>query len=487
MKQLSKSIRYAYWNTIKDINPLFVEAQYAVRGQVPSMAATIQEEINAGKKYPFDSITELNIGNPQTFGQKPITFNRSVLASMLDPNILKYQSGDVQRRVKFYNDKIGFQVGAYSQSPGYPVIREAVANFIQKRDATKNRPSINDIILTDGASSGITLMFNLLLKDKNDGVMIPIPQYPLYSAVIAQCGAHQIPYYLVEDKNWSAEQKQLEEQYSKAKRNGINPRILVCINPGNPTGQVFDKQSIVEMIKFAADKKITIFADEVYQENIYDPKKKFISFRKVANELNLDVEIYSFHSISKGITGECGLRGGYMEITSKIDSEVHFQIHKSKTIMLCSNTVGQLMTGLMVTPPTTDEGCSEPTVEQYNEECKALFTSLQRRAGIVTQYLNQTKGVSCQPIEGAMYAFPRIFLTDKFVQHAKKLGYEPDVLYCLDLLKETGLVVVPGSGFLQYPGTYHFRMTILILPEEKLLAKMKIFQQWHESYIAKFQ
>lgn len=67
-------------------------------------------------------------------------------------------------------------------------------------------------------------------------------------------------------------------------------------------------------------------------------------------------------------------------------------------------------------------------------------------------------------------------IVEKYVEAAKKQGQEPDVLYCLELLKETGLVVVPGSGFLQYPGTYHFRMTILILPEEKLLEKMKVFK-----------
>ncbi|CAD8209384.1 unnamed protein product [Paramecium octaurelia] len=476
-----------YTTSVKELNQNWVEAQYAVRGLVPTTAAKIQEEIKSGKQYPFDSITELNIGNPQTFGQKPISFNRSVLAAMLDPLVLQHQSEDVQRRVKHYCDKIGFQVGAYSQSAGYPVVREALANFIQKRDGTAERPNINDILLTDGASAGITLMFNLLLKDNKDGVMIPIPQYPLYSAVITQCGAQQIPYYLVEEKGWSAEQSELEAQYEKAKQNGITPRILVCINPGNPTGQVFDKQSIVEMIQFAAQKKIVIFADEVYQENIYVENKKFISFRKVALELNANVEIYSFHSISKGITGECGLRGGYMEITTKIDPDVHFQIHKSKTVMLCPNAIGQLMAGLMVTPPTKEEGCSDLTIQQYNEECTSIFASLQRRAAIVTQFLNETKGVSCQPIEGAMYAFPKIELPEKFIQFAKEQNKEPDVVYCLDLLNETGLVVVPGSGFLQYPGTYHFRMTILILPEEKLLAKMKIFKEWHETHMSKFQ
>lgn len=77
------------------------------------------------------------------------------------------------------------------------------------------------------------------------------------------------------------------------------------------------------LYRFASEKKLTILADEVYQENIFHPTKKFISFRKTAEELKLDCEIYSFHSISKGIFGECGLRGGYMEISTNIDKEVH--------------------------------------------------------------------------------------------------------------------------------------------------------------------
>ena len=79
---------------------------------------------------------------------------------------------------------------------------------------------------------------------------------------------------------------------------------------------------------------MAIFADEVYQENVYNPKKKFISFRKVAIELNLDSEIYSFHSISKGINGECGVRGGYMEISSKLDQHVKAEIQKAKSILM---------------------------------------------------------------------------------------------------------------------------------------------------------
>lgn len=83
-----------------------------------------------------------------------------------------------------------------------------------------------------------------------------------------------------------------------------------------------------------------------------------------------------------------------------------------------------------------------------------------------------------------MYAFPTLTLSQKFIDHAKSLNQEPDDYYCIELLKATGLVVIPGTGFHQYPGTYHFRMTILLMPENTLEAKMIVFKQWHEALMA---
>jgi alanine transaminase len=117
--------------------------------------------------------------------------------------------------------------------------------------------------------------------------------------------------------------------------------VIVVINPGNPTGQVLDKQTIEDILKylvslilrFASDKKVTVFADEVYQSNVYVPHKKFHSMRQIKESLPPpynDVELYSFHSISKGISGECGFRGGYCEISS-VDPQVFAEISKSKS------------------------------------------------------------------------------------------------------------------------------------------------------------
>lgn len=128
------------------------------------------------------------------------------------------------------------------------------------------------------------------------------------------------------------------------------------INPGNPTGQVLSKEAIKEMIQFAHEKKMVIFADEVYQSNIYTDQKTFVSFKKVLAEMPHPyntVELFSFHSTSKGLLGECGLRGGYFEMCN-IDNRVKEEIIKLRSMFLCSNTMGQFATELMCNPPTLE-------------------------------------------------------------------------------------------------------------------------------------
>jgi aspartate/methionine/tyrosine aminotransferase len=153
--------------------------------------------------------------------------------------------------------------------------------------------------------------------------MIPIPQYPLYSAALSLCNGVQVPYYLEEDKHWSMDVAELERSLkkvshnskliSKARSEGVEVRALCVINPGNPTGQCLTSENIAEIIKFCQRERLVICADEVYQTNIYTDVP-FTSFKKVLMELGLkDVELFSFHSISKGMIGECGRRGGYFE------------------------------------------------------------------------------------------------------------------------------------------------------------------------------
>ena len=146
--------------------------------------------------------------------------------------------------------------------------------------------------------------------------MVPIPEYPLYTAFINLFGAKFAPYYLDEDKKWGISLSSLVEVYRSYKSKGYNIKVFVLINPGNPTGNVYSEENITEIIKFCYEHKLVLIADEVYQNNIYSIKKKFHSARKLAMKLTnpyRNVSIFSVHSASKGYYGECGLRGGYID------------------------------------------------------------------------------------------------------------------------------------------------------------------------------
>lgn len=149
--------------------------------------------------------------------------------------------------------------------------------------------------------------------------------------------------------------------------------------------------------------------------------------------------------------------------------DVTAQLVKIKSINLCSNSIGQMMVDLMCNPPLGKD-VQESTRISFQTEYKALFESLKKRAGLVTNFLRGMKNITCNEVEGAMYAFPQIKFSKKAIEAAN--GQAPDLFYCLEVLKNTGIALVPGSGFKQRPGTHHFRITTLILPEQELQSKL---------------
>ncbi|KRW98564.1 Pyridoxal phosphate-dependent transferase [Pseudocohnilembus persalinus] len=482
---------------VKDLSMSLLNAEYAVRGKVPTRAGEIQKILDKGnnqdgKSYPFTELTEANIGNPQTFGQPPISFFRQVLSGILNPDLIEegaFKNQDVVNRVKFYQKNIKGNVGAYTNSLGYEFVRQSIANFIAKRDNLPVEKDLTNYMTLDGASQGVHLIMNAFVAHSSDGVMVPIPQYPLYSAAIALKGGQQVPYYLDEENQWQCSMEELERAYTEAKSRKINPKILVVINPGNPCGNILTEETIKKFIKFAYDKKMIIIADEVYQTNIYNKQKKFHSFKKIQASLEAPYnkgELFSVHSTSKGILGECGIRGGYMEMIN-VDPEVKAQLVKLKSINLCSNTTGQLMTELMCNPPSEDNGASQESIKKYNQEVEDLFNGLLSRINTVNKYLNSLKNIKSQDSEGAMYVFPQVILSKKAIEAAKKEGQSPDLFYCLNVLENTGLVIVPGSGFGQVDGTYHFRITNLIRPESKLEDTLKRFKEYNEKFHQQYE
>ncbi len=442
---------------IKDLGRCVRETQYAVRGPIVARAAELERE---GREIIY-----CNIGNPQSFDQKPLTWVRQILALAEYPELLNSAKhlfpSDALETAQMILQNTQHGLGAYTESKGLRFIREAVAAFIKKRDGIEANPET--IYLTDGASKGVQAILEILISSDRDGIMVPIPQYPLYSATITLYGGQRVSYYLEESTGWKLTLPQLEQAYQKARAEGINVRAICVINPGNPTGALLDEQNIEMVINFARKHQISILADEVYQDNVYRPAESFISFAKVLSKNNIqDVSLFSFYSCSKGLLGECGHRGGYFECRN-IPDDVLAEITKMQSVSLCANTVGQLVIFLMCTPPRP----GQPSFKNYVKERSVILEALRTRAKIMADGLNQVQGVSCQPVAGAMYAFPKITLPAGMT----------DDQYCMRLLEQTGICVVPGSGFGQVAGTLHFRTTILP-PTHKIEAVVKTLAQF---------
>ncbi|KAJ1984524.1 alanine transaminase [Dimargaris verticillata] len=479
--------------TIDTINPKVKNVQYAVRGELAIKAEELKAKLTQGAKdLPFSTIVNCNIGNPQQLKQPPITFFRQVAALTEYPELLKPEHealvsqlfpDDAVRRARELLASAGNAIGAYSHSQGIQTIREHVAEFIEARDGFPANP--NDIYLTAGASTGVQQILQLLISSDHVGVMIPIPQYPLYTASLALFDAHPVPYYLDESKEWSMDLPGLERSLRRARSNGIDVRALVIINPGNPTGQCLIEENMREVIEFCYSNKLVLLADEVYQTNVYYPEQRpFHSFKKMVRsarpEIRDNLELISFHSISKGVVGECGRRGGYFECVN-LDDAVMGQVYKMASVNLCPNVQGQLLVDLMVRPPVQGDA-SYPL---YRQETQGIYDSLKRRSQKLSKAFNEMEGITCNSAEGAMYVFPQIQLPAKAVKAAEQVGKKPDDFYCLRMLDATGVCVIPGSGFGQKDGTYHFRSTFL--PPENLfdtfIANLKTFHhQFMQEY-----
>lgn len=287
---------------------------------------------------------------------------------------------------------------------------------------------------------------------------------------------------LDEEKGWIITERELEERRDRALKDGLDIKALTLINPGNPTGQVLSREDLEIICKFCAKYNIVLLADEVYQRNIYDERKEFISAKKVAIETSgcENLQLISFHSTSKGLIGECGRRGGYMELYG-IDPYVQTQLYKLASSALCSGVDGQMMMSLMVRPPLR----GEESFDLFQQEESLIFASLKRRAASLVNGLNKINGITCQKSEGAMYAFPRVELPAKALDEAFALEQTPDTLYALSLLEETGICVVPASGFGQEAGRYGFRTTFLP-PEDELDKAILEFKRHHELFCQKY-
>ncbi|HNW59654.1 MAG TPA: aminotransferase class I/II-fold pyridoxal phosphate-dependent enzyme [bacterium] len=463
------------------VNPNIIEMEYAVRGPIPARAAEMKKQ---GRR-----VILCNIGNPQALGQLPITHYRQILSLVEDPGRLVRErqlrkleapgmpvmEEEILDQAQYILDQMETGMGAYTESRGPAFVREAIARFIDRRDGVAPGEggvpaNPEHIFLTNGASEGVKYILEMLISGPQDGIMIPIPQYPLYSAAIKKLGGVQVNYYPDEEADWNLETAMLEEALVRARSGGVQVKAIVVINPGNPTGAVLNERSQREVIEFAAKHGLAILADEVYQENIYDG-----SFTSFARLIGSDpIPLFSLHSISKGFYGECGHRGGYLEVRNapRVSNSRHSFIDllvKQASVSLCSNTVGQVLTYLMVTPPP--EGSA--VYQQLQTEKKQILAELYDKALTIKHAFSKMEGMRCYGRIGALYLFPRM---------EQLPAGSSDYDYCLNLLEETGICTVNGQGFGQKSGTHHLR--IAFLPPRNMLNE--VLPEWiafHNRYV----
>ncbi|KAF7257602.1 hypothetical protein EG68_11877, partial [Paragonimus skrjabini miyazakii] len=176
----------------------------------------------------------------------------------------------------------------------------------------------------------------------------------------------------------------------------------------------------------------------------------------------------------------CGFRGGYCELVN-FNPDVQAQLYKLLSARLCSPVLGQAMVGCFVNPPEKHE----PSYNSYTSERDSILGQLKLKAEMMTKMLNSLPGMSCNVVQGAMYAFPRIHLPPRAVQAAEERGLKPDFFYCVQFLEEKGVCFVPGSGFGQVDGTYHFRVTILP-PVEKIKHVLECLKDFHTVFMTKY-
>ncbi|KAM9720119.1 alanine aminotransferase 2-like [Menidia menidia] len=442
----------------------------------------IREELRQGVRKPYGDVIDVSFGDPHRAGLKPLSFVRQVLAACLYPQLMNSDKlpADVRHRAqRLLESCVGGSVGSYTATAGIPEIVQRLSEFITRRDG--GVPSYpENIYISPGSQWALTNILKILVNTdgpSKTGVLISAPCHSTTTLSILGLGAVPIPYYLNEEEGWTLQVEELQRALESAKK-FCNPVALYIINPGNPAGHVQSTSSMQEVIRFVSEKRLFLLADEVYQGCVNGDNSKFVSYKKVLAEmgppLSDTVELASFHSASKGFTGECGLRGGYVELVN-LDPVVMKYIHTLFTTNSCAPVLGQIALDLMTNPPKPQE----PSYPLYHQEVQHMRTTLAENGKKACEVLNSLPGFSCQPVEGGMFAFPRVFLPPRAIQRAKETGMQPDTFYCMRLLEEAGVLSMPGCDFGQKEGTYHIRLCIVIHKDimENLLRHLANFHQ----------
>jgi len=341
-----------------------------------------------------------------------------------DPNKFDFQTAP--HIVEAVSRAMRDNYNGYAPSSGIEEGRQAIINCARSKGIDR----IRDVFVTTGASEAIDICLTALVNP-GENVLIPSPGYPLYSAIINKLSGEPRPYYLNEDDNWQPDIEDI------ASRIDEKTRAIVIINPNNPTGAVYREEVLRGIIALALEHNLVIFSDEIYDSLILDD----ISHISTAS-LNGDLPVITFNGLSKNYLAP-GFRIGWGIVSGPEDELRDYveAINKLLRARLCANHPIQWAIKVAL------EGDQDQLIE--------VRQKLRRRRDITVEMLNAIDGITCVKPEGAFYAFPRLHIEgsdDEFVR---------------ELIRETGVVVVPGSGFGERPGTKHFRV-VYLAPEEVL-------------------
>ncbi len=327
----------------------------------------------------------------------------------------------------------------YAPSTGIKPALEAI-----ERDAEKKGiDNVLDVFVTNGASEAIEICLTALLNS-GENFLMPTPGYPLYTAVQSKLELEPNPYYLDESNGW---QPDIEDIKSKI---NDKTRAIVVINPNNPTGSVGNSETLQQIVDLALEHNLLIIADEIYDKLYFDGGKHV----SIAS-LNKDAPVVTFSGLSKNFVVP-GFRVGWGVVSGRqeIMGDYIEAVNRILRARVCANHPEQYAI------PAALDGSSD--------HINNLVATLEKRRDLAASILDPIDGISMVKPKGAFYAFPSIEVDD-------------DSKFCRELIKETGVVVVPGSGFGQRPNSNHFRF--VILPSEDVLERaFKRIGEFYEKY-----
>jgi alanine-synthesizing transaminase len=371
-----------------------------VRYSIRDIAVLAEELAREGKE-----IIPLNIGDPPAFDfDVPPHLIEAVAKAMRDGK------------------------NGYGPSLGVDEALEAIRGVAER----KGIRSVQSVFITSGVSEGVDICLTALVNP-GENVLTPCPEYPLYSAILAKLGAPPNVYYLDEDAAWQPDLEHL------ASRIFAGTRAIVLINPNNPTGAVYSRETLERIAEYARENNLVILSDEIYDELELDGETH-VSIAALAP----DVPVITFGGLSKGYLVP-GWRLGWA-IVSGPEAALRGYIegmHKLLRARLSANHAIQYAV--------------KPALEGPQDHLDEVVAKLRSRRDLTVKYCNAPPHLSCVPPRGAFYAFPRIEIPDSDEDFVKQLLIEKQVL------------VVHGSGFGQAPGTKHFR--IVFLPQEATLER----------------